>query len=218
MRERQLRLGPLTVEDYLAFENAAPRRHEYVSGRVYAMSGTTARHNRIASNIHGRLRTAAGTGPCQAYIIDLKVRAARDRIYYPDGVVVCTPHSGDTLIFDDPCLIVEVTSRSTRRVDRGEKLDAYLLIPSLRAYLVAEHDRRHVSFYSREPGGEWGCEEIVTSGRLAIPCPATTLSLEQVYEGVEVPPLRVRENGDEDEEAEEDDDEWAELLHLPAAE
>jgi Uma2 family endonuclease len=205
MREKQAGLGPLSVEEFLAFEAASPTRHEYVAGRVYSMSGTTSRHNEIALNIVTLLRAAARGGACKAYMIDLKVRAARDRIYYPDGMVVCTPHDGDTLIFDDPCLIVEVTSRSTRRIDRGEKLDAYLEIPSLKAYLVAEHDRRHVTLYSREPGGDWGREEVVTSGRLSLPCPATTLSLDDVYEGVEMPPLRVREDADED-------DGWADVL------
>ena len=68
---------------------------------------------------------------------------------------------GDTLVFDDPCLIVEVTSRWTRRIDRGEKLDGYLSLPSLRGYLIAEHDRQHVTFYSREVSGEWSREEVV---------------------------------------------------------
>ena len=151
---------------------------------MYARAGASARHNTIALNIHTRLRTAAHGGPCHAYVIDLKVRAARDRIYYPDGVVVCAPHDGDTLVIDEPCLIVEVTSRATRRLDRGEKLEAYLAIPSLRGYLVAEHDRRHVTLYSRRAGGEWRRDEVVTSGSVELPCPATTLSMDDVYEGI----------------------------------
>lgn len=200
-----MEFGPLSVEEFLTFENASATRHEYVAGRVYAMVGTTARHNRIVGNIVARLRTAARNGPCAPYFLDLKVRAARDRIYYPDVLAVCTPHDGDTLMFDDPCLIVEVTSRSTRRIDRGEKLDAYLAMQSLRAYLVVEHDRRHVTLYTRALGGEWAREEVVTSGRVTLPCPATTLSLDDIYEGIEMPPPRVREDGIED-------DEWADLL------
>jgi len=202
MSEKRHDLGPLTVEEFLKFENVSRSRHEYVGGRVYALSGTTTRHNDIAVNIATRLRAAARGGPCKVYLIDLKVRAGRDRdrIYHPDGVVVCTPHGGDTLLFDDPCLIVEVTSRSTRRIDRGEKADAYMAIPSLRAYLVVEHDRRHVTFFTRGLSGEWEREEIVTTGRLDIPCPQTTLSLDEIYEGVELPPISVNE----------DDEEWAE--------
>src|SRR5579885_3555656 len=116
--------GPLTVAEYLAWESSSPRRHEYVRGRVYAMSGMKARHNAIVTNIHRHMWP--NRGGCAVYVIDLKVRAAEDRFYYPDCVVVCSPHDVEASILDNPCLVVEVTSRSTRRVDRGEKLDAYL--------------------------------------------------------------------------------------------
>jgi len=206
MGKNQSPAGFVNLDDYLSFENASPRRHEYVAGRVYTMMGATARHNHIASNIHAHLRSATRNGPCRAYIIDLMVRAARDRVYYPDGVVVCTPHAGDTLMFDEPCLIVEVTSRSTRRVDHGEKADAYLAMPSLRGYLIAEHDRRRVTLYSRASEGEWNRAEHLASGVLQLPCPQTPLTLDEIYEGVELPPLRVGEEPNEDE------DTWLEFV------
>jgi Uma2 family endonuclease len=210
MSNNRPRAGFVGIEDYLAFENASPTRHEYVAGQVYAMTGTTARHNQIVLNISGRLRAVTAGGPCKTYVIDLKVRAGRDRVYYPDAVVVCTPHSGDTLMFNEPCLIVEVTSRSTRRIDHGEKLDAYLGLPSLRGYLVAEHDRRRVTLYMRDATGEWNREEAVATGRLAIPCPETVLSVDDIYAGVELPPLRVSEEPD-------DKDTWVDVLQHTSA-
>jgi len=190
----------LTVDEYLAWEENSPRRHEYVRGRVYAMSGTKARHNAIVNNIHRHIWPVRGG--CAIYTIDLKVRPAEDRFYYPDCVVVCSPHDLDTLIFDDPCLVVEVTSRSTRRIDRGEKLDAYLAMPSLRGYLIVESDRRHATLYTREEAG-WARDEIVGSGDVNLPCIGSALSLANIYEGAD-PPMRVRE-GDEDDDA---DDDW----------
>lgn len=187
--------GPLTVEEFLKFENASSRRHEFVAGRVYLMSGTTFRHNRIALNIVTRLRTIAGSGPCQAYAIDIKVRVPSDRIYYPDCLVTCGPHEGDELIAQAPCMIVEVTSRNTRRIDRGEKLDAYLAMPSLRGYMIAEHDRRHVTLYSRDQDDAWMRDEFVTTGSLRLPCLDADLSLDEIYDAAELPPLRVREDG-----------------------
>lgn len=200
MRDSQRPPGFLTVEDFVAWEGQASQRYEYVAGRVYAMSGTTARHNQIAANIHSRLRTATAGGPCRAYIIDLKVRAARDRVYYPDAIVVCTPHSGETLVFADPCLIVEVTSRSTRRIDHGEKLEAYRSMSSVQAYLIAEHDRPLVTLHTRSNGGAWLRQEVVARGEVAIPYPQATLSLDEIYAGVEFPPLRVREEFADDED------------------
>jgi Uma2 family endonuclease len=198
MRESLSNPGPLTIDEYFEYEKHASRRHEYVSGRLYVMQGTTARHNKIVGNLHAMLRLAAKRrgGACDAYFIDLKVRAGRDRVYYPDVVTTCAPHDGDTLLFDDPLVIVEVTSPSTRRIDRGEKLDAYLTIPTLRAYLIVEHDRRHITLYSREGRTAWSREEIVTTGCLTLGALNAELSLDEIYERVEMPPLSVREPDD----------------------
>jgi Uma2 family endonuclease len=193
MRDGIRRLGPLTIEEYLRFENDADRRHEFVAGRLYAMSGTTARHNQIALNVVEALRASGAGATCRAYAIDLKVRAADDRVYYPDVVVSCESHGGESTIIAAPCLIAEVTSPSTRRTDRGEKLDAYLAMPSLRQYLVVERDRRHVTSYVRDDSNEWTRAEIVSSATVSIVCPTGELPLETIYANIELPP-RVRED------------------------
>ena len=121
-----------------------------MAGRVYEMSGTTTRHNQIVFNVLRRLDSLVPLTPYRVYFIDIKIRAANDRVYYPDVVVVCLAHTQDAVMFDSPCFIVEVTSRSTRRTDRVEKLDAYLKLPSLHGYLVIEQDCRHATLYQRE--------------------------------------------------------------------
>ena len=195
MRLHSLSLGPLTVDEYLKLEESSTHRHEFVAGRVYEMSGTTARHNQIVLNIvRGLDRLVAGTA-CRSYIIDLKVRTPDDRIYYPDVVVVCVAHAQDAEMFDAPCFIVEVTSPSTRRTDRGEKLESYLKVASLQGYLVVEQDRRHVTQYQRDGTG-WKRDEVTGSGAMRIPCADGDLSLDEAYTGIEMP-LRVREE-DED--------------------
>ena len=186
--------GPITVDEYLRLEERSPLRHEFVDGRIFVLQGSTARHNRIVMNIGERFRAARRDGPCAAYAIDLKVRVGRDRIYYPDVVLACAAHDGDTLVIDEPCVVVEVTSPSTRRTDRGEKVDAYLGVPSLRAYLVVEHDRPYVTFYTRGDGdAAWEREELVTAGTMHVPCVDSTISLEAIYAGVDFPPRTLRE-------------------------
>ena len=192
MRPESLDRGPLTVEEYLRLEESAAVRHEFVDGRVYAMTGTTIRHNVIALNVVGRLNALAAGTACRAYVIDIKLRAAADRVYYPDVILVCTPHGQDSVMIESPCLVVEVTSPSSRRTDRGEKLDAYLRMESLRGYLVVEQDRPHVTLYARD-GATWRREEIVTSGSVRIPCLNREISLDDVYAGVDLTP-RVRED------------------------
>src|SRR5215218_7616014 len=129
-------LHTMTVEEYFHFEERSPIKHEYVAGEVYAMSGATARHNLIAGTIFGLLLGAERGGPCRVFINDMRVEVANDRYYYPDVAVVCTPVAELDVVARGPCFVVEVTSPSTARIDRGEKLEAYRRILTLQAYLI----------------------------------------------------------------------------------
>ena len=177
----------LSLEEYLALEERSELRHEYLGGHVHAMSGASKRHNRIVGNLYRRLADAAEGGPCRVYIEAVKLRAARDVIYYPDVIVACGPDNGDPLIEDAPCLLVEVISPGTERIDRFEKLLAYRQIPTLLAYLVVEQDARLVERHWREPQGAWQSEVLAGAGKIAVPCPELELSLDEVYARTGVP-------------------------------
>jgi Uma2 family endonuclease len=138
----------LTLDDYFRLEAAAVDvKHEYVAGQVYAMSGASRRHNRIAGNIFARLWTAARGGPCRVYMSDVKLRAAHDVVYYPDVMVACGAEGTDPLVEDAPCLVVEVLSPSTQLTDRREKALVYRQLASLRAYVIVDQARRWVHRY-----------------------------------------------------------------------
>src|SRR6478735_1276168 len=126
-------LPTMTVEEYFRFEKASPVKYEYVAGEVYAMAGATVRHDRIATNILVRLSLAARPGPCDVFSSDMRVEVARDRYYHPDVTVVCAPVAESDIVARNPCVVVEVTSPSTARIDRGEKLDAYRAVATLQS-------------------------------------------------------------------------------------
>ena len=183
-------LPTMTVEAYFRFEERSPIKHEYVAGELYAMSGATARHNIIAGNIFARLYAAADNGRCRVFMSDMRVQVADDRYYYPDVAVVCTAIAELDVVARGPCVVVEVTSPSTARIDRGEKLDAYRQISALQSYLIVDHRRRRVERYWREsPTGPWMREEIVGDAQTPIPVPCldTSLTLDAIYRRVELP-------------------------------
>jgi len=181
-------LPTMTVEEYFRFEETSPVKHEYVAGEVYAMSGVTARHDRIATNVLVRLSLVARSGPCDVFSDSMRVQIAPDRYYYPDVTVVCTPVAGSDIVARNPCVLVEVTSPSTARIDRGEKLDAYRSIATLQAYLIIDHRRRRVERHWRDAlGSEWRREEILGEGRARVPCLDVDLTLDEIYERVELP-------------------------------
>jgi Uma2 family endonuclease len=176
----------LTIEEYLDLEERADVKHEYVGGQVYAMSGVTKRHNLIAINLVTELRAAAKGTDCRVYIADVKVRASRDVIYYPDVMVACGPDRGSALVEEAPCLVVEVISPSTEMIDRREKLLVYRRLESLRSYLVVDQAARRIDHHWRADDGTWQREVVEGSGRVSIACPGTTLTLAAIYEGAGV--------------------------------
>lgn len=146
----------VSVDDYLADELGSDIKHEYSGGYVYAMAGASTVHNRVAGAfyafIHGKLRGK----PCEPFNSDMKVRVpfpTHTRFYYLDGMVVCEPNSPESSYQDRPVVIAEVISEATRRIDEGEKREAYLTIPTLTAYLIIETDRPRVVVHRRTDSG-----------------------------------------------------------------
>lgn len=76
-------------------------------------------------------------------------------------------------------------SPSTATTDRREKAAAYRRIPTLQAYLVVDQRRRRVDRHWRDERGDWWHVTIAGSGEVPVPCPALTLTLDAIYEGVE---------------------------------
>lgn len=145
----------VSVEEYLASELDSPVKHEYLGGVIYAMSGATNAHNRVATNLTSTL-WARLSGPCEPFNSDTKIRIrlpGHTRFYYPDASVVCRSNPPKDAFQDAPTVVVEVLSDSTRRLDLGEKKDAYLTIPTLEVYLLVEPEILKVIAYRRTEQG-----------------------------------------------------------------
>lgn len=178
---------PVPVEDYLAGELASPIKHEYLGGVVYAMAGARNAHNAVAGNVFGALYARLRGKPCRPCNSDTKVRirlSSHTRFYYPDASVVCQPNPPTDSFQDAPVVIVEVLSRRTRRIDEGEKRDAYLSVPSLSAYLLVEHELPAVVVHRRTDRGFVQEEYDDLDATVPLPEIGTTLPLNEIYESV----------------------------------
>ncbi len=186
-----LKWNLISEDDYLAGELISPIKNEYLGGVVYAMAGARNRHNVIKDNIHVALAVRLKGKPCRAYSSDTKVRirtALPLRFYYPDVSVVCEPNPEDDSFHDHPVVIFEVLSNSTRRIDEGEKKDAYLTIPSLRVYALVDQESATVILFRRADAGfirevHHGIDEILNLGEIG-----TKLPLAEIYDGIEPSP------------------------------
>lgn len=185
------RLNLVSVDDFLAGELVSPLKHEYLGGVVYAMAGAANAHNLIASNATVAIGSRLRGQLCRAYNSDTKVRVrlpTHVRFYYPDLSVICRSNPPTDSFQDEPAVIVEVLSDSTRRTDEGEKRDAYLTMPSLQVYLLAEQDAPAVVVF-RRAGGAF-VREVYEGLDAVVPLAevGAELPLAEVYESVEFPP------------------------------
>lgn len=180
----------LPPEDYLAGEEAASVKHEYVDGEVYAMSGASEKHNRIAGNAFFHFRAATRGKTCGAFMADMKLRLVEQNLfYYPDVMLACDPEDDHPLYKTRPCVIVEVLSPSTAATDRREKWHAYRNLPSLQAYLMADAEARSVEYYLRDEAGIWQHARLEENEVFSLRCgdARIVLSLDDLYEDVSVP-------------------------------
>lgn len=179
----------VSVEDYLAGEKTSDVKHEYLGGTVHAMAGATNQHNVIATNsiisLGGQLRGKT----CQPLNSDVKVRIEfpdHTRFYYPDAMVVCRSNPPTDHFQDQPVVVIEVLSDSTRRADLGEKRDAYLMLPSLKVLIFVEPEKPSVTLHRRRSGGGFAIEHHVGLDAV-IPLPEidVSLALADLYDRVE---------------------------------
>ena len=184
------RTPALTVEEFLEMEEASSTKHEYVGGQIYALAGASERHNLIAANVLAVLWQAARGGPCRVYGSDMRLRLGDTAVYYPDVQVACEHDASIQSYITRPCLIVEVLSPSTQSVDLREKWLAYRDIPSLRDYLIVWRDQRRVMLHYRAADDDqWYDTVLGGQAGVKLQCPTMKLSLEEIYEGLDVPAL-----------------------------
>lgn len=185
----------LSLEEYLAGERDVEVRSEYVDGQAYAMVGSSELHNTVATTLCAAIERSL-PDHCRVWQSDMKVRidvGSRHFVYYPDIMAACGENRGDPYVRDNPILIVEVLSPSTKRADLREKFDNYTQIPSLLEYLVVSQDTPHLRLFRRRNG--WSPEILYAGDWLRLESVGLDLSVEDVYRrvrrevGLEVPPL-----------------------------
>lgn len=181
-----------TPEEYLERERSAAYKSQYYRGDIFAMSGASREHLRIAGDLFVYLSNALRDRPCEVFNSDLRVNVQESGLYtYPDLTVVCSePHFEDrhvdTLL--NPLILVEVLSSSTEAYDRGAKASQYRKIPSLRELVLIASESLHVERYHREEDGEWRLWES-TDRAAALPLVSIGLEvpLAEIYRRVEFP-------------------------------
>lgn len=170
----------LSVDDYLSGELESEVRHEYVDGEVYAMVGASDRHGLITLNLAGVLSQRL-PDRCQVFMSDMKVRiqaAERDIFYYPDVLVSCDQRDREPYYRQYPCLVAEVLSPHTARLDRFEKFLFYRQLDSLQEYLLVSQDYRQIEVFRRSD--QWQGARF-TSGEVPLSSVELAVTIDEIY-------------------------------------
>jgi Uma2 family endonuclease len=173
-----------TFREYLELEASSEVRYEFFDGAVFAMSGGSPDHSRLAANVISILSAQLAEKPCQAFTSDLRVRVVETGLTtHPDVSVICgslerDPEDVNTAT--NPVVVVEVLSPSTQRYDREEKAAHYRRIPSLQSYVLISQEEQRLEVLTRNPDGSWTLREA-RSGAVDLPAINCKLAVADVY-------------------------------------
>jgi Uma2 family endonuclease len=179
---------PMTVEEYIEFEERAEIRHEFIDNQLIPMPGTTDDHNDICINLTQLLKMLLKPlGKFKVHQENVKVQILHERDYtYPDVVVISDPRDFDTrYIKKFPPVIFEVISKTTRIDDQVDKFIRYKNIASLQNYILVDSEKAWVEVRYKTEEGEWEANTYFRSDeKFPVPALGLELKFEDVYEGV----------------------------------
>ena len=176
---------PMTMEQFLAWEDRQELRYEFDGFRPVAMTGGTAAHAAILRNIlfslTGRLRGRS----CQPYGSELKVQVA-GRIRYPDAFVVCTPTPPRSTVVTEPVVVFEVISDSSVNDDLVVKNAEYRATPSVQRYIILQQTDAGAIVFTRK-GDDW-ISELISGADAVVHMPEIGISvpLVELYIGIDL--------------------------------
>ena len=179
---------PLTLDDFLAWEERQPERFELAGGVVRMMAGGTEDHDRIGGNIFAALRTRLRGQPCSAHGSNPKLLSrTAGASMYPDVFVRCGPREGGRTRVEDAVVAFAVLSEGTAQFDLTRKRLAYEAIPSLRRLVYVSTVEARLDVRVRGGDGSWRDETVEgLDAVLQLPEVEASLTMAEIYEDSEI--------------------------------
>ena len=179
-----LRKLRMTREQFFEWAQAQDEPYEFDGFQPVAMTGGTAKHNRIGHNVHFALRTRLKGGKCEALGMDAGVATVGDTVRYPDALVTCSPVPDDSHLIPGVVVVFEVLSPTSGRMDRIVKVREYRAVPSIRRYVIVEYAFAGLTVLERADGdSNWTVTPLTDGDVLQLPEIDITMPVAEIYAG-----------------------------------
>jgi len=173
----------MSVEEYLSWSEGQDGRYELVDGVVYAQAAERVAHARMKGRVYLALANAIKQRglDCEALTDGVAVRVGARTVFEPDALVYCGPKlPPDTLLVENPTIVVKVISPTSGRNDHTRKVVGYFQLQSLRHYLIVDPDAPLVVHQSRGDDGVIRTTPL-TDGTVRLDPPGIAFSLAEIY-------------------------------------
>lgn len=174
---------PMSMAEFLDWEQRQPTKHEFDGFHVVAMAGGTLAHARLQRNLAISVGGTLRGKPCEFLGSDFQLRLDQS-VRYPDGLVVCGQQNARALGTSEPVVIFEVLSPSTASTDRITKTREYQAALSVQRYVLLEQDQVAATVFARTATG-WLSQVLAAGETLAMPEIGISVPLDELYLGVD---------------------------------
>lgn len=176
----------MSPEEYLEWEREQEFRHEYHDGEIIVMQGASLRHNYVNMNLVLVIGSHLRHKPCDIFSHDLRLEAkAANSYYYPDIVIVCDkpePLDEKEDMINNPAVVIEVLSPSTRFNDINRKKASYMSLPSLKEYIMVDSVSVMVNIIRKTAAGTWKSDVLRDlSDTMTIQTIGFSIPLSEIY-------------------------------------
>jgi Uma2 family endonuclease len=179
----------MTRAALLDWENRQEVKYEFGGFQPVAMTGGTASHASIQSNLIGLPYIRLRGHRCQVFGSELKIQVDQS-IRYPDAFVLCSLLPPTPRLVTDPVIVFEILSETAATIDRIDKKQEYRNTPSIRRYAMLVQTTMAAMVFHRD-NDDWVEHLQIGDTVLAMPEIETELALMDIYEGVVFPPRDV---------------------------
>ena len=177
---------PMTLDEFLAWEERQELRWEFDGFAPVAMNGGTVAHSTIQRNLTTALTIRLRGSRCRPHGPSLKIEVA-GRIRYPDSLVVCSPQPNTATVASDPVVVFEIVSPHGSRTDRIVKVREYGHTESIQRTIILEQTSQAATVFTRM-NGIWASVIVDGDAELEMPEIGISVPLSELYLDVEFPP------------------------------